>query len=204
MVSTVQNVIDHEMKTYKARLGGDAGVDKAMRDLADAEEFQAARRRLEFKEVVQQTRVKKKVQQELKEAKSRLAKVRKVNREESMVMEEREAEKPYSAEMFGQGKKKGGSAQFQKKRQEALNRLRAFGHLSIEQENDWELFAKEWDARMAELHCAAWGGLFAEIIANVVSQLEGGNANALSDFMHKESRRVLGSVPMVRIPGRGH
>ena len=91
-----------------------------------------------------------------------------------------------------------------KKRQEALNRLRAFGHLSIEQENDWELFAKEWDARMAETHCAAWGGLFAEIIANVVSELEGGNANALSDFMRKESQRVLGSVPMVRIPGRGH
>ena len=144
------------------------------------------------------------MQQELKEAASRLAKVRKVCRDESMVMDAPGAEKSYSAKMLGEGQKKGGSAQYQKKRQEALNRLRAFGHLSIEQENDWELFAKEWDARMAETHCAAWGGLFAEIIANVISELEGGNANALSDFMRTESQRVLGSMHMLRIPGRGH
>ena len=75
LVANVQKVIDHEVRAWRERLGGDAKVDKAMRDLADAEERQAVRRRLEFQETVQQVVAKRRVEQELKEAKAKLQKV---------------------------------------------------------------------------------------------------------------------------------
>ena len=103
--------------------------------------------------------------------------------------------------MLGQGKTNGGTAQFQKARQEVLNRVRALAELSSEQQNDWRLFATTWDAQMAEAHGADWAGLFAEIVQRLLNDLEGGNRNALSEFMRCESERVLGHVPTLRIAG---
>ena len=108
---------------------------------------------------VQQTRTRKRVEAELKEAKSKLAKVQKVHREVEGALEAKTAIKAYTAEMFGQKMKKGGGPQYRKTRHEALNRVRACGHLSMEQENDWQLFAKEWDAAMADVHGEAWGSV---------------------------------------------
>ena len=105
--------------------------------------------------------------------------------------------------MFGKGQKKGGGAQYRKARKEALTRVRAVGRLSIEQENDWDLFANKWDDVMANSHGEEWGTLFAEIVSHIVSELDSGNSNALSSFMHAESTRVLGSVQTIRIPGFG-
>ena len=209
MQATVQNVLDHELRVFKGRLGGDAAVDKAMRDLADAEERVAARRRLEYQEIVQQTHERKRVEAELKDAQGRLAKVRKVNREESMVMEARGAVKSYSPEMFGHGKRKGGGAQYQKVRLQALDRVRAVGRLSMEQVNDWAWFAKEWDTRMAETDAlgdateTSWGEHFAQILASLVARLNAGEDDAVSAFMRTESERVLRWKPVLRIPGRG-
>ena len=203
MAGTVQKVIDREVKVFKGRLVGDGGVDMAMRDLAEAEERECARRRLEFQEVVQQARTKKRVEAELKEAKSKLAKVQKVHREVEGALEAKTAIKAYTAEMFGQGQKKGGNATHRKQRKDALKRVRALGSLSIEQENDWELFVSKWDEVMASTHGEAWGTLFAETLAHIVSELDSGKSNALSNFMHSESLRVLSSVPVIRIPGFG-
>ena len=203
MVTTVQKAIDHEVKSWKARLCGDASVDKAMRDLADAEERLAERRRREYQEIVQQTAAKKRVEAELKEAKTRLAKVQKVSRAADGALEAKTAIKAYTAEMFGRGQRNGGGAQYRKARQEALTRLHNYGRLSMEQENDWPLFAKEWDAKMAEAHGEQWGGYFAEIVASIIEELDAGKTNALSTFMRNESTRVLGSVKTVRIPGAG-
>ena len=201
MVANVQKVIDHEVRAWKERLGGDAKVDKAMRDLTDAEEQQAVRRRLEFQETVQQAAEKKRVAQELKEAKAKLAKVQKATREVDGALDAKAAIKAYTGEMFGQGQKKGGNATHRKHRKDALRRVRALGSLTIEQENDWELFASKWDEVMASTHGEAWGTLFAETLQNIVDDLDAGKSNALSNFMHAESLRVLHSVPVIRIPG---
>ena len=103
--------------------------------------------------------------------------------------------------MLGQGQKKGGSAQYQKARQEALNRVRSCARLSLEQQNDWKFFTTTWDSRMAEAHSEDWGGLFAEILQNILHKLEEGNREALSEFMHKESTRILGQVETLKLPG---
>ena len=41
----------------------------------------------------------------------------------------------------------------------------------------------------------SWGFVFAEILQNVRNELEAGNKNALSEFMHRETKRVLARVP---------
>ena len=102
--------------------------------------------------------------------------------------------KSFSPAMLGQGQKKGGGAQYQKARQEALNRVRSCARLSPEQQNDWKFFTATWDSKMAEAQGEAWGGLFAEILQQVLDELEGGNLEALSQLMHRESTRILGAV----------
>ena len=109
--------------------------------------------------------------------------------------------KTFTPVMLGQGQKKGGGAQYQKARQEALNRVRSCARLSPEQQNDWKFFAATWDSRMAEAHSEDWGGLFAEILQNILDTLEEGHLEALSEFMHKESTRILGQVETLRVPG---
>jgi hypothetical protein len=54
---------------------------------------------------------------------------------------------------------------------------------------------------MAEAHGEAWGGLFAEILQNVQDELEGGNREAFSQLMHRESMRIMGEVETLRLPG---
>ena len=68
------------------------------------------------------------------------------------ILETRAAMKTFTPAMLGQGQKKGGSAQYQKARQEALNRVRSCARLSLEQQNDWKFFTTTWDSRMAEAH----------------------------------------------------
>ena len=143
------------------------------------------------------------MEEELKEAKAKLAKVQKVSREVEGALDAKTAMKAYSPEMFGKGQKKGGGPQYRKMRKEALTRVRNCGSLSMEQENNWQLFAKEWDAKMAETHGELWGQLFAEIMASILSDLDAGKTDALSHFMHAESTRVLGSVKTIRTPGVG-
>ena len=109
--------------------------------------------------------------------------------------------KSFSPAMLGQGQKKGGGQQYQKARQEALNRVRSCATLSPEQLNDWKLFATTWDSKMAEAHGKDWAGLFAEILQNVLDEIEGGNREAFSQFMHRESTRILGEVETLRLPG---
>ena len=99
---------------------------------------------------------------------------------------------------FGEGKKKGGAQQHQKTRLEALERVRAVGNLSPEQRNDWDYFRVAWDTKMADMHDGDWANIFAEILQNVVVELETENHNALSEFMYKETKRVLGDFPTLR------
>ena len=102
---------------------------------------------------------------------------------------------------MGKGQKNAGGTASRKVRQEALSRVRLVAMLSPEQRNDWSYFATTWDKKMVEAHGEEWAALFAEILQNVVNELEAGNGNALSDFMRKESVRVLGGVDVIRLPG---
>ena len=113
----------------------------------------------------------------------------------------KEAVKSYSIVELGQGKKKGGGAHFQKARFEVLERVRSVAVLSPEKRNDLDYFKQNWDRVMAEFHGENWGGLFAEVIQNVVDELHGGKETALSDFMQRETQRVLSDVPASVVPG---
>ena len=46
-----------------------------------------------------------------------------------------------------------------------------------------------------------WAELFAQIIHHVIKELEDGRTNALSDFMCRETQRVLRDVPALVAPG---
>ena len=54
---------------------------------------------------------------------------------------------------------------------------------------------------MAEAHGENWAQLFAELIQKVLNDLADGRRNALSEFMHNETRRVLVDVPALVVPG---
>ena len=88
-----------------------------------------------------------------------------------------------------------------KNRHEVLNRIRSIAELTTEQQNDWKWFVTSWDATMAETHGDRWGGLFAQIVQNLLTELEEGSSSALSEFMLRESQRVLRGVPTLRLPG---
>ena len=84
---------------------------------------------------------------------------------------------------------------------QVLQSLRKAAELSPEQTSQWDFFKTQWDTKMAAIHGDGWGQLFAEIMQKVVDELVGGRRDALSVFMHNETRRVLGDVPALVLPG---
>ena len=191
----------NEQKRFRQRIDGDAAVEKAMRTTAEAEEAEARRQRAEFQQAAQRKREIANVEREFQQTRAKLRKTRRDLREATDAAEASEALKTFSLEAMGKGQKNAGGAAFRKVRQEALNRVRLAAMLSPEQRNDWSYFATNWDKKMVEEHGEAWPAMIAEILQNVVNELEAGNGNALSDFMRKESVRVLGGVTIIRLPG---
>ena len=98
------------------------------------------------------------------------------------------------------GKKRAGGVQCQKTRIEALERVRAVANLSPEKTNDWSYFKSAWDTKMAEIHGEEWAQLFAEMIQNVLQDLET-KGNALSEFMYQETKRLFGDVRYLVLRG---
>ena len=103
--------------------------------------------------------------------------------------------------MLGAGKKNGGGLQYHKTRVEVMERLRRVAALSPQQTADWEYFKTTWDKTMATAANEDWGVMFAHIVQNILNELTAGAKSALSDFMHREARRVLGTVPALMVPG---
>ena len=112
--------------------------------------------------------------------------------------------KVYSLEVLGKGKKRGGTHQNQKARLEVLQRLRRAAELSPQQTSQWEYFKTNWDREMAEAHGEDWAELFAELVQQVLNDLGEGRSNALSVFMHNETRRVLAETPASLVLGACH
>ena len=134
---TVRKVMQHEEKKFRQRILGDAAVDKAMRDVAEAEEAAARRQRAEFQAACQRKRDSEEAEVAVKAATEKLKKLRKEHTQLVAQIENLAAIKSYSLEALGKGKKNGGTAQYQKARHEALKRLRAISPLTPEQQNDW-------------------------------------------------------------------
>ena len=109
--------------------------------------------------------------------------------------------KVYSLDMLGKGRKKAGNQQHQKARLEVLERLRRAAELSPEQTSAWDLFKRTWDQEMVEAHGENWAELFAQLVQQVLNDLAEGRNNALSVFMHNETRRVLSDTPALLVPG---
>ena len=57
---------------------------------------------------------------------------------------------------------------------------------------------------MAEAHGEDWAELFAELVQQALNDLGDGRSNALSVFMHNETRRGLAETPALLAPGACH
>ena len=97
--------------------------------------------------------------------------------------------------------KHAGNQQHQKARLQVLERLRRAAKLSAAQTSAWDFFKTNWDHEMAEAHGENWAELFAELVQKVLNDLAEGRSNALSVFMHNETRRVLSDTPAILVPG---
>ena len=107
----------------------------------------------------------------------------------------------YSLDQLGKGKRNGGTVSHQKARFQVLQSLREAAELSPEQTSQREFFKTQWDSNMAATHGEDWAQLFAEMVQKVVNDLREGRKDALSVFMHNETRRVLGYVSALVLPG---
>ena len=131
----------------------------------------------------------------MKEATDRLKQVRKAQREAEAAVAAMEQVRVYSLDQLGKGKRNCGTVSHQKARFQVLQSLRRAAELSPEQTSHWEFFKTQWDRKMAATRGEDWAQFFAEMIQNVVNDLQEGGRNALSVFMTNETRRVLGDVP---------
>ena len=82
-----------------------------------------------------------------------------------------------------------------------MQRVRNVAELSDEQSNDWEFFARAWDSQLSAASCKEWGKIFAETMQGVLDKLLNGEYTALSDFMERETQRVLGQLRVLAVPG---
>ena len=172
-----------------------------MRAGLEAEEACYRRARVEFQEHMEQKRESLRVKHELQDAVAELQRTRKEQRDAEAVVTAMEEVKAYSLEMLGKGKKNGGNKEHRKARLEVLERLRRAAELSAAQTSTWNYFKETWDGEMAKAHAEGWAELFAQLVQKVINDLAEGRSNALSVFMHNETRRVLSDTPALLLPG---
>ncbi len=104
---------------------------------------------------------------------------------------------------LGQGHRGGGSAEHIRNRMNVLDRIRIRSPpLPPEQANDWHWFQRHWDkARIEQLHPDrrdAWGAMFKNIALDLLERIRGGEHDALSKWMARESREIM-QVPALRM-----
>ena len=127
--------------------------------------------------------------------------MRKDTRDAEAVVAARQQIKAYSVQTLGKGKKNGGGEQHHKARLEVLERLRKAAELTPEQTGGWDFFKSSWDRAMAEAMGEDWAETFAQIMQKIINDLSEGKTNALSEFMHRETMRVLTTTPALIVPG---
>jgi len=198
---TVTRVIHTESKRFNTRMRADQGGCQELRAGLDAEEACYRRARVEFQEHMERKRETGRVKHELKDAVAKLQRARKEQRSAEAVVTAMEEVKAYSLEMLGEGNQKASNQQHQQARLGVLGRLRRSAELSTAQTSAWDLFKNTWDQEMATAHGENWAELFAQLVQKVLNDLAEGRSNALSVFMHNETRRVLSDTPALLVPG---
>ena len=118
------------------------------------------------------------------------------------LMETRHTMRRYTVDMLGQGSKKNSGGEAARNlRGEVLDRLARIGTgLSSAQKTDWKWFKMAWDEKMAGEHKENWGSLFAQWAQEVLDQFSGGQLNAFSLFVNRETRRCFDTVPQLLCP----
>ena len=172
-----------------------------MQQLLKEEEasFRAARADARFQ--LEQRQATRKATAELQSVVTALKKAKRDARAAEAVVVANEAVKLYTLDQLGHGKKSGGPECCRRARLEVMQRVRNAAELSDEQSNDWEFFARTWDAQLALAMCKEWGRMFAETMQGLLQKLLNGEQTALSDFMQRETQRVLGQLPVLAMPG---
>ena len=201
MAQTVSRVMEAEAKRAKGRHKDDPAVQQTMHAVLEAEEAQFRRARLDFEEHMRQTKEKDRATRELAEAKGRLQKIRKDTRDAEAAVAARQQIKAYSVETLGKGRKNAGGEQHHKARLEVLERIRKAAELTPAQTGGWECFKSNWDKTMAQAMGQDWAEVFAQNMQKILNDLSAGKTNALSEFMHKETQRVLTTAPALMVPG---
>ena len=201
MSSSIDLMVRAEVKSFRAHNDCAPVVRADMQRLLEEEEsaFRAARADARWQ--LEQRQSKRKAAAELQAVVTALKKARRDARAAESVVVANEAVKLYSLDMLGHGKKHGGPESCRKARFEVMQRVRNVAELSDEQSNDWEFFARAWDSQLSAASCKEWGKIFAETMQGVLDKLPNGEYTALSDFMERETQRVLGQLRVLAVPG---
>ena len=138
---------------------------------------------------------------ELEQSVAKLKQTRKDNKAAEAVVTARQQMKAYSLQMLGAGRKGAGTKQHHDARMEVMGRLRRAAELSPSQTADWEYFKTTWDHEMAAAMGEDWAETFAQNMQQVIIDLAAGKTNALSEFMHRETQRVLVTASALIVPG---
>ena len=199
LAMTLRRAIHGEERRARGSLQTDPAVAQALRRNRDAEDQRVLAQQLELKEKVSREREVKALKREAQELQEKAAKARKLLREAQELSETQDALKSFSPEMLGDGRARGGGAQFRTRRNDVLDRiLRHGGAFTAQQRNDWSWFKETWDQHMAEEHNKAWGSTFAAIAQGLLEQIEAGDSTAMSTFMCNETQRCLAEVAVLR------
>ena len=190
-VGAIQNEIHKEERRLRGVARENPAILDAMAELRDknAEEDMKRRRMVTSTNILE--RKKQDLEDEICEAKEKLAKQRANLKDMQDIIETAVAVKRFPPATLGAGHAKGGTIAARKARFELMDRIAHLGSgLSAEQRNEWTWFKEQWDKKMCEEHKGAWGTVFAGWMQHVLDELRVAN-NAMSLFVFDETRRCL-------------
>ena len=82
-----------------------------------------------------------------------------------------------------------------------MERVRRVGRLTEDQKGQWEFFKTQWDVAQASAIGTNWGQVFAENLQDVLLKMLHGESDAFSEFVKKETDRVLRGKGALLAPG---
>ena len=199
MAMTLRRALHHEERQASLRAREKPEVMSAMSRHREEQRKEIERERREFHEDLRRKREVAQTKRAAAATKAELAKAQKLLKEAQSMLETKQALKTFSTQSLGAGHPNGGTATHRKRRLEVMDRIAAHAELTGQQRNDWEWFREEYDVAQAASNGSEWGEMFAEMMQSVLDDLLAGRASAVSEFMYKETKRVLNDVKVLRV-----
>ena len=157
----------------------------------DQEAAAAAKRRRLVQEANDRTRSLCTIKKQIREAQAELQKKQAAAQELEASVAAKHALTQWSVEEF----------KLKKNRAAALDRIaRGRNTLAEAQKAEWPAFRSSWDEAMSAEHGAAWPETFAGWLQKVANDMAAGKQNSLSEFVYRESHRVLGGRTALALP----